>query len=263
MGRSVSVVVLFLIVVRGGEGAGAFAVGFVAFPVGFPQAAGSRAHAGLLAFAHLFDLGVDAVDDLVRALSLLGQTFLFPFALPFLLEPVEAGLGGGVEVVQAVGGEAVGGAVAQEEHQQAVVIDAAGADQLSVGVDRHFDAVDGAFHGDVLQSLHAERERGFPGLAEALALRVAAQEVGAFGRHVDGVGGGADRAGVGERLYEAGLALRRPSVVPFAQAGDGGEGWQGLVAAGVFRGGKGRAGLVDHRARLRAGGAGRAIVPEV
>jgi len=139
-----------------------------------------------------------------------------------------------------------GGAVPQQEHEQRVVVDAAGAHELAVGVDRHLDAVESAVHGDVLEPLDAERKGGLPGFAEALALGVAAQEVGTFGGHVHRMGRVADRAGVGQRLDEAVLAFRRPAVVARALAGDGGELVQALQGALPV----GLAGCLDH-GRLR------------
>ena len=55
---------------------------------------------------------------------------------------------------------------------------------------------------------------------------LAAQVVGTLGAHVDGAGGGLDRAGVGQRLDEGDLAGGGPAVVALVLAGDGGEGGQ-------------------------------------
>ena len=146
----------------------------------------------------------------------------------------------------AFGAETLAGAVAQDEHQQPVVEDHAAADELAIGIDRHFGAIERAVHGEVFEALDTQRERGFPRLAECLRFRVAAQEVGALGRHVDGVGGAFDAAGIGERFDEAALSLRGPAIEAFALTGDGGE-----IGERAFGGGL--AGAVFHaRARFDA-----------
>ena len=124
--------------------------------------------------------------------------------------------------------------VAEAEHEQAVVVLAAPADQAAT--DEHRDQIPGdrAFERDVLHPRDAIIERGFPGAAEAVGAGLAAEVISAFARHVDHRRGAADRAGVGERLDERLLPLGRPAVVA-GLARDRGEGG----AAGVRRAGRG------------------------
>ena len=139
-----------------------------------------------------------------------------------------AGAGAGAEIIDrralAVGVFAV---VAEAEHQQAVVILAAPADQAAADEDGDEIAGDRALEGDVLHPRDAIIERRFPGAAELLGAFLAAEVISAFGRHVDHRTGAADRAGVGERLDERLLAFGRPAVVALALAADGGEGGKG------------------------------------
>lgn len=153
---------------------------FDALLVGVPQVAGALGHAGDHAAAHLLEPLVDRFAHFVGALLFLGRQFFLPFLAPL---PLEAGEAGGVLGVAdgvaagldaAIGGEAGGRAVAQEEHEQAVVVDGAFADELAVGIDRHVLAVEGAVHRHVFQLLDAQRKRGLPGLAELAGLGVAA-----------------------------------------------------------------------------------------
>lgn len=165
------------------------------------------------------------------------------------MEGIADAVGAGGDL--ALGVEAGGGAVLQHEHQQPVIVLDPAADQLAIGIDRHFGAVERAFKRDILQLLHAKGEGGFPGLAKAGGLGVAAQEIGALWRHVDAVGGGLDAAGERERLNKAALAFFGPAIVALLFARDGGE-------IGDLAGGGGELALVDrHRAGvLCAGGAG-------
>ncbi len=128
------------------------------------------------------------------------------------------------------------------------------ADHLAEVIDRHLHAVERAVHRHVLEPLHAQRERGLPGLAKLLPLGVAAQQVGALRRHVYRVSGGADRAGIGQRLDEAALALGRPAVVACGPARDRGELGQGAAAPAFEVVG---AGGLDHRRGLREMGRNR------
>jgi hypothetical protein len=112
-------------------------------------------------FAALF-VGLD------RAVPLGG---LGPFLVPLLFQACQLHLvdgvaGFGSSCLAQAAGEAFGRAVAEHEHQQPVIIDRAGADQLAIGIDRHFDAVERAVHRDVLDPAHADVERDVPGLAE-------------------------------------------------------------------------------------------------
>ncbi|HST36019.1 MAG TPA: hypothetical protein VLK25_05260 [Allosphingosinicella sp.] len=113
--------------------------------------------------------------------------------------------------------------MAEDEHEEAVVLLAAEAHQLARDEDRDQLAVQGAVEGLVLADLQAERLGGVPGGAEALGAGLAAELVGAVLRHVDHAGGDRDAAGVGERGDEIALAFGRPAVVAGLLAGDGGE----------------------------------------
>ena len=144
--------------------------------------------------------------------------------------------------------EALGRAVAQEEHQQAIVVDRAAADELAVGIDRDLDPVERALHRDVLDPLDAEIERGLPRGAELARLGVAAQQIGAVIGAPDRAAGAGDGAGVGQRLDEGALHRGGPAVGALLLARDGGEGGQ-RVARGVrgerggrVGGGRGRVG---------------------
>src|SRR6185369_7568104 len=95
-----------------------------------------------LAFQRL-ELGVDAVAHAFDAAPGLRLLFL-PLLAPLAFQAFELLAGGGI--VAAVGAEALGRAVAEEEHQQTVVVDGAGADDLAVGIDRDLGAVERAFH---------------------------------------------------------------------------------------------------------------------
>jgi len=62
-------------------------------------------------------VGVRPPRFLIGRLRLGCLALLLPLRAPLALEALQAGLGGAVERVEAVGGEAVGRAVPQEEHQ--------------------------------------------------------------------------------------------------------------------------------------------------
>src|SRR5690606_5452067 len=133
----------------------------------------------------------------------------------------------------AAAGEAAGGAVPQHEHQQAVIVPDPRADELAVIVDRLFHAVDRAVHRDILDPLDADVERGLPGAAEFVGLRVAAQIVGAVVGTADAAAGGLDRAGFGQRLDEGALDCGLPAVGAVALARDRGEIGNGGGECGV------------------------------
>lgn len=204
---------------------------------------------------HLLQRLDEVIAHALVVLALFLGLLLFPFLAPL---PLEAGQLGGFQRIAdvaaafdraAIGAETGRRAVAQHEHQQAVIVDHAAADQLAVGIDRHFLAIERALHGDVFELLDAECQRGLPGLAKAGAFGVAAQEVGAFGRHVDAVRGGLDAAGIGQRGDEIALALFGPAIVALILAGDGEEGGQ-LARAGAA------AALVDGHGRSPEAGEG-------
>jgi hypothetical protein len=123
----------------------------------------------------------------------------------------------------------VRGAVAQDEHHQPLVVAHALADERAVVVDGLLDAVERAVHRRVLDPAHAEVGGGVPRGAELGGLGVVAQRVGAVIGAADAAAGGADRAGLGERLDEGGLDLGLPAVRAAAAARDGGEGERGAV----------------------------------
>ena len=124
--------------------------------------------------------------------------------------------------------------MAEAEHQEPIVVDAAVAEELATGDDGDEIAGERALEGDVLHPRDAIIERRFPGGAEAFGAGLAAQIIGALGRHVDHGRGAGDRAGVGQRLDEGALASRSPAVVAGAFARHGLEG--GERGAGVGRG---------------------------
>lgn len=146
----------------------------------------------------------------------------------------------------AVGAEALRRAVAEDEHQQPVVVADPCADDVAIGIDRDLDAVQRAVHRHVLDPAHAVVERGLPRGGELRALRVAAQLVGADLAAADRAGGGPDAAGVGQRLDEGALDFGLPAVVAVALAGDGGEGGEGGASFGGLRMSGGWFGGVGH-----------------
>lgn len=145
--------------------------------------------------------------------------------LPLLLGALAALLLDGGE--GGAGGEAIGRAIAQHEHEQAVIMHGARADELAIAVDRHFDAVNGALQGDILELADAMIERRLPGGGEFLRAFRPAQHIGAFRRHADAGAGMLDRSGIGERGDEIALALLGPAILARSAAGDWGEVWQG------------------------------------
>ena len=186
------------------------------------------------------------------------------FLEPLLLELFELHLADRVSGLRtAARGKAFGGTVAQHEHQQPVIVPDPRADDLAVRVDRLLHAVERAVHCDILDALDAVGERGLPCGAEGLGAGLAAQVVGADAAHIDSAGGGLDRAGVGQRLDEAALALGGPAVVALAAAGDGGEGGElscgGREAggAGVFASGHGWDSITKPPSRKMWGHGGR------
>jgi hypothetical protein len=103
--------------------------------------------------------------------------------------------------------------MAQDEHEQAIVLLAPEAHQLAADEDRDELAVQRAIEGFVLDALDAEIERRLPGAAEAFGAGLAAQMIGADLAHIDHAAGDLDRAGIGQRLDEGLLALGGPAVV--------------------------------------------------
>ena len=73
--------------------------------------------------------------------------------------------------------------------------------------------MDGALQRLAADQFGAVIERGFPGGGELLGTGLAAEIISALRRHVDGGGGEADRAGLGQGGDEGALALGRPAVV--------------------------------------------------
>lgn len=221
------------------------------------RGAGARAHPAQTVGVHIVDPGVDPLVARLLLLGVaqraLGLPGLAPFAVPLLFEPRELRA---VERAQPPGAalaEALGRAVAQQEHQQAVVVDRAAADQLAVGIDRDLDPVERALHRHVLDPLDPEIERGLPRRAEALRRGVAAQQIGAVIGAPHRAAGARDAAGVGQRLDEGELDRGRPAVGALLLARDGGEG--GEHAAPALRGERG-GGCVGGFGRVGGGRAG-------
>ena len=164
-----------------------------------------------------------------RGDGLRGVALGFVFGLPLRFQPGQLD---GVEAVGAggarIGPEAFGRAVAQQEHQQPVVVNPPRAHHRAEVVHGHFHAMQRAVHRDILKPLHPQRQRGIPRGAELARLRVAAQLIGAFGRHVHRVRGALDAAGIGQRLDKPALALGRPAIVAAGVPGHGRERRQGL-----------------------------------
>lgn len=190
--------------------------------------------------AHRVDQLAEMIHGLVqkfRAAGVFVRSRFLHFFIHNLLQAERQAAGAAAELAVIVG---------EHEGADAVIIDAAGADELAVAVDRHFDAVDGAVHERVAQDADAVLLRGGPGGGEFLRAGLAAELIGADLRHADGGAGGLDRAGVVERVDEGGLAGGRPAIVAGAFAGHGGEG-RGRGACGSLRlrglgGGVGRGG---------------------
>lgn len=191
---------------------------------------------------------------LAFALHLLGTPFALPLLAPFRAQPRELHLVDRVHAFRAAFGKAPGRAVPEHEHQQAVVMHYARADELAVGIDRHLDPVERAVHRGVLDPLDAEVERGLPGPAEAFGARLPAQVIGALGAHIDRARRRADAAAIGERLDEAPLALLGPAIVALALARHGGEARQ--LARGDGQAGFARVGLAGHFACSASAAAG-------
>ena len=255
----------------GGIGSGTGPGGRIVGPFGLAErgVGGARrgAQAAVPGAVHRLQLAVEHAG-LRRGAGVGGQRGVaLPLLFPLLAQFGQLALGGGVGAGEVVGAEALPGAVAQDEHQQRVVVHLPRADQLAVRVDGHVDAVERAVHRDIFQPLDPEFQRGVPARAQLARRSVAAQEVGPLGRHVDRVRRRADAAEIGQRLDEAAVAFRGPAVVAVVVARDGGE--RGEQRAAVFRarlgGGHGEARLVDHRARLAGwgGGAGYASAEPV
>ena len=102
---------------------------------------------------------------------------------------------------------------AQQEHQEPVVMAAAGADDLSVAVELDpIRAVHRPVERDVDKALRRLVHGGIPCGGEIFRARRAAQAItacGGFARRPRCMG---DGAAVGQRLYEAALRVRRPAV---------------------------------------------------
>lgn len=171
---------------------------------------------------------LDVRDERLAAVAVRGRLFerlgLLPFLAPLGLEPLERRLVDRVEAPRAAAGrEAVGRAVAQDEHHQPLVVAAAGGDEIAVVVDRLLDAVERAVHRAVLDPAHAEIERGVPRGAEFGACRVAAHCVGAAVAAPDPAQRGGDAAGLGQRGDKRALDFGLPAVAAVLEARDGGE----------------------------------------
>lgn len=188
-----------------------------------------------------FDLAVNTGADLGGGDVAGLRALLLPLLAPLLLEPFELP---GVDRAQAFGlalGKAFGRAVAQDEHQQPIIVVAAGADLLALPEDRIFGAIERAVHRGVLDPGNAAIERGLPGAAEAGSFGVIAQHIDLMLAHAHPATGGSHRAGFGEQRDEFALARRAPSALAHALARNGGE-IERIVGIG---GGEGRE--IGHR----------------
>ena len=115
---------------------------------------------------------------------------------------------------------ALGGAQAEKEHRQPVVVAATLADLPPAPDDRTGDAVDRPARDRNRQVRPGER--GVPGGGEAPGIGAGAQAIGGLERATDDPAGGGDAARVGERGDEALLHVGGPAVAPGAD-GHGGE----------------------------------------
>jgi hypothetical protein len=126
--------------------------------------------------------------------------------LPIRLDLVGAVVGGG-RVRQLV----------DERDQQAVVVDPLLGLQLAVEIMALDRAVDGAFVGDRDQAAGADALGAAAGEIEGARVGAAPQAADAAFGHADALGGGADDAGIGQRLDELALPGGRPAVGAVAQ----------------------------------------------
>lgn len=114
-------------------------------------------------------------------------------------------------------------AVAEQEHQQPVVVDGAQADHLAALEHLLLDAVHRPVDRDVGELGEPGGARGIPGVGERRRAPVGAERVRRADRHAGDPAGARDAAAVLERVDEHALALRGPAVVALAKDG-GGEG---------------------------------------
>jgi hypothetical protein len=144
--------------------------------------------------------------------------------------------------------------VAQQEHEQAIVDDALGADHLAkLIVHILLGALDRAFKGDIFQERAGMVAGGIPGGGKGSGMGCALELVGGLPAHADRGGGKADLAGIGQRFDEAAHLLLGPAIVPGAAA-DGNPAIQsGIVGFG------GRQALVTRGAGGGRGGGGAGI----
>src|SRR5690606_5437772 len=112
------------------------------------------------------DFGADTFD-----VGLASATLVVPFAAPFFLQALEAHAVDRAEAAGAILGVFLRPAVPEDEHDQPLVVDPAGAELLAGGKHRDLDAIERAMERGVLDAPNPEIERDFPRGGELGALR--------------------------------------------------------------------------------------------